>query len=174
MLEVLTPTPLCLPLYSFERFCKYEIDPILGRVRDCISDEHYIPTLFAAMGLEAEMACDSWGVAAMDWGSGGAHPRSYPPDQITPELFHRIRSTPGVPKSQETAAAQFVPCAALADPARACGDVLAGAPPPPYAAMLGEPKLTARKFPEESAAAVVEVFADCAGGLGMLGMLGAL
>lgn len=41
------------------------------------SDEHYFPTLLAALGKENETYCDGNGVASADWRIGGPHPRSY-------------------------------------------------------------------------------------------------
>ena len=41
------------------------------------ADEHYIPTLLAALGLENETYCDGWGVAAADWTGLAAHPNTY-------------------------------------------------------------------------------------------------
>lgn len=39
--------------------------------------QHYLATLFAVHGLQQNENCDAWGIAAVDWGNGGAHPRSY-------------------------------------------------------------------------------------------------
>lgn len=41
------------------------------------TQQHYLATLFAVHGLQQTENCDVWGVAAVDWGHGGAHPRSY-------------------------------------------------------------------------------------------------
>lgn len=39
--------------------------------------QHYFPTLLAARGMQQNVNCDVWGVSSVDWGQGGAHPRSY-------------------------------------------------------------------------------------------------
>ena len=41
------------------------------------ADEHYFPTLLAHLGLENEAYCDGYGLAAVNWTAGGAHPRSF-------------------------------------------------------------------------------------------------
>ena len=39
--------------------------------------QHYIPTLLATKGLDAESFCHIDGVAATDWSAGGPHPKNY-------------------------------------------------------------------------------------------------
>lgn len=41
------------------------------------ADEHYFATLLAVLGREGEADCANWGVAAQDWGNGGAHPKAF-------------------------------------------------------------------------------------------------
>ena len=43
----------------------------------CNLTQHYLPTLFASLGLQQHENCNAWGIAAVDWSKGGAHPRSY-------------------------------------------------------------------------------------------------
>ena len=50
-----TPCPACLPS----------------------ADEHYFPTLLAALGLENETYCSGMGLAATDWAIGGYHPKTW-------------------------------------------------------------------------------------------------
>jgi len=132
--------------------------------------QHYIPTLFATLGLEDEMACDSWGVAAMDWGNGGhAHPKSFSSEDIFPQLIDHLRCSGGALASQKTAEPTFLWCKDMPQLARVCGDLFAVSYLPRFSAMTGEPKLTARKFTPESAGAVLHLFEDCGNGLNMLG-----
>uniref|UniRef100_A0A1D1ZV90 Uncharacterized protein n=1 Tax=Auxenochlorella protothecoides TaxID=3075 RepID=A0A1D1ZV90_AUXPR len=65
---------------QFEAYCYSGWDPDINKWRNCYSDEHYLATLFAVHGLQQTENCDVWGVAAVDWGHGGAHPRSYARD----------------------------------------------------------------------------------------------
>ena len=78
---------------SFAKHCHYDFDGKIGRVRDCISDEHYIPTLLAVEGIENETVCgeEGWGVAAVDWSRGGAHPKSYRAREVSVGLMRSLR-----------------------------------------------------------------------------------
>ena len=136
-------------------------------MRDCISDEHYIPTLLAVHGREGEAACDTWGVVAVEWGNGGAHPRSFLPQQVDAELFHRIRGAKSAAAAQHSARRQFYRCGGGDSAAEGCASLLASRPPK-FVPMPGVPKLTARKFPADTAARVLEVLRNCSNGLGML------
>lgn len=136
-----------------------------GGVRDCVSDESYIPTLLAMHGLEAEAGCGSWGVAALDWGRGGAHPRTYQAGEVNEELFQKIREgQEGVREAQDSARRQLVDCHA----AGAVADGASRAVPEPFLPMPGSPHLTARKFSAEVSAAALAVFSNCTSSLGML------
>lgn len=115
------------------------------------------------------MACGGWGIAAIDWGHGGAHPKSFLPSEVTPKLIHRMRGAPTASTAQQTAGANFVSCSSMEVVSRGCGDLLAVKPPMQYVAAADMPRLTARKFPAESASAVMALFEDCANGLMLLG-----
>ena len=82
-------------VYSqFERYCT--CTPESTR-ECCISDEHYIPTLFSIKGVEDEMYCDSWGVAAMEWdpASNYAHPKVFDHQDVMLEnVVYRLREKP--------------------------------------------------------------------------------
>jgi len=77
-------------VYSqFEKYCT-----CASTKECCISDEHYIPTLFSIKGVEDEMYCDSWGVAAMEWDpeSNYAHPKVFHhQDVVLENVIHRLR-----------------------------------------------------------------------------------
>jgi hypothetical protein len=154
-------------LGSFEQFCFYERDPKTGRLRDCVSDEHYIPTLLAVLGLEDECACDSWGVAAVDWSRGHtSHPTSYTLNDISVELIRKIRGLAEdvVHQAQADANERFLDCrhGLMEEPARTCADLLQEVGLMSTEAPLpGTPPLFARKFPAETAQAVRRLAAEC-------------
>lgn len=51
------------------------------------ADEHYLPSLFASLGLENETTCSD-GFVHVNWPSATAsHPHTYTADQIGPDLF---------------------------------------------------------------------------------------
>lgn len=143
----------------------------MGTLLRCL--QHYIPTLFAVKGLEDEMACSTWGVAAMDWSRGGAHPRSYRHEDVQPQLIRYIRDVkeqPAAAAAQMTAVKQFISADAILAGGRGCAEVgplAAGAGR--FAAMPHTPKLTARKFPMATVDAVLRLFRDCSNGLYLLG-----
>ncbi|KAL4439980.1 hypothetical protein ABPG75_002981 [Micractinium tetrahymenae] len=59
--------------------------------KECVPDEHYIPTLLASLGLENETYCGGWGVAYTDWSTHDIHPRSFLPKEVTPHLLKQMR-----------------------------------------------------------------------------------
>jgi hypothetical protein len=157
---------------SFKNHCRLAADPDLnGRIRDCISDEHYIPTLMAVHELEDEMDCGSWGISALDWSKGGAHPKSFnDPQEITPQLIYSLRGGPEkareAEKAQITAQKQFWPCERVPKKRGECREV---PKPPKFEPISGGPMLLARKFPAETAAAVASLMKQCSdSGLGLL------
>lgn len=134
--------------------------------------QHYIPTLFAAKGLESEMDCEGWGIAALDWGRGGAHPKSYGPEEVTPDLITGIRNTGNAIESQLSAQYQFTKCQNMIEgfeKGEKCSEIAAiGAATVPFQPMLYGPVLTARKFPPQTAAAVESVAHSCIRGIELL------
>lgn len=46
------------------------------------SDEHWLPTLIAALGREDETDCHGY-LTNVDWSRGGGHPRSYEEKEIS-------------------------------------------------------------------------------------------
>ncbi len=58
----------------------------MSRQRDCVSDEHYIPTLLAYKGLENETDCMGCLVSTRWNAKKGktTHPYSYKPSEIIP------------------------------------------------------------------------------------------
>ncbi|KAL4420283.1 hypothetical protein ABPG77_005623 [Micractinium sp. CCAP 211/92] len=59
--------------------------------KECVPDEHYIPTLLASRGLENETYCGGWGVAYTDWSTHDVHPKSFMPKEVTPHLVKQMR-----------------------------------------------------------------------------------
>ncbi|KAL4537779.1 hypothetical protein Ndes2437B_g08880 [Nannochloris sp. 'desiccata'] len=156
---------------SFKKYCNMAFDPDLNRIRDCISDEHYIPVLMAVHGLENEMDCSSWGISALDWSRGGAHPKSYAdPQEITPQLIYSLRGgaekAEAAEKAQISAQKQFWPCETVPKTVEECTLV---PEPPEFEPITGGPMLLARKFPVGSAVAVEMLMKECSSsGLGLL------
>jgi hypothetical protein len=154
---------------SFAEHCNMKFDPDVGRLRDCISDEHYIPTLMAVHGLEDEMDCQSWGISSLDWSKGGAHPKSYDdPREITPELIYSLRGGAGKEQNaaQVTAQKQFWSCDRVPRTLQECNLV---PKPPEFEAISGGPMLLARKFPAGAADAVYDLIKQCSSlGFGLL------
>eukprot|EP00890_Picochlorum_soloecismus_P006610 jgi/Picsp_1/774/NSC_04263-R1_core-2 i-branching beta- -n-acetylglucosaminyltransferase family protein len=144
---------------QFKRYCKNE----------CISDEHYIPTLFSVRGLEKEMYCESWGIAAMEWDpeSNYAHPKTYMPRDINPIQFENLREKGGGEMRiyQRYSSALFQPasdCARKNKRAEPDHKLLAFPAP-------GVKSLTARKFDSSAAKRLKQVFKDCTNDLYLLG-----
>ncbi|KAG8069947.1 hypothetical protein GUJ93_ZPchr0006g42120 [Zizania palustris] len=66
---------------KFELYCK----PAEGR--NCIADEHYLPTLFNMLDPGG---ISNWSVTHVDWSEGKWHPRSYRAVDVTNELIKNI------------------------------------------------------------------------------------
>jgi Core-2/I-Branching enzyme len=156
---------------KFEKYCNMALDPDLGRIRDCVSDEHYIPVLMAVNELEDEMECRTWGITALDWGNGGSHPKSFEiPQEITPELIYSLRGGEAMAaeaeKAQISAQKQFWPCERVPKTVQKCSLV---SEPLEFQAISGGPMLLARKFPAGAAGAVQLLMKQCSSsGLGLL------
>ncbi|KAI7839849.1 hypothetical protein COHA_006412 [Chlorella ohadii] len=63
----------------------------LNQWKECIADEHYVPTLLASLGLENETYCRGWGLAYTDWSDNWIHPKSFKPRDVTPDLIKKMR-----------------------------------------------------------------------------------
>ncbi|EFN51093.1 hypothetical protein CHLNCDRAFT_55340 [Chlorella variabilis] len=190
---------------SFEQHCIYEWDDTRKAFRDCFAgvsmssspasstsrqDEHYFPTLLAALGRENETECGGWGVATQDWSKGGAHPKAYRHGPAAQAL--RLLARPQAPVSHDPLAAEVRPAlvrrvrepsqcdsnaaftdaqlmyvdagaALAADRHATCQQLHAAVAEASYShALPGSCPLTARKFPPETAAAVEQLFsASC-------------
>ncbi|KAL5652409.1 hypothetical protein ACJX0J_037867, partial [Zea mays] len=66
---------------KFKLYCK----PAEGR--NCIADEHYLPTLF---NMVDPGGISNWSVTHVDWSEGKWHPRSYSADDVTYDLLKNI------------------------------------------------------------------------------------
>ncbi|AQK81651.1 Core-2/I-branching beta-16-N-acetylglucosaminyltransferase family protein [Zea mays] len=69
---------------KFKLYCK----PAEGR--NCIADEHYLPTLF---NMVDPGGISNWSVTHVDWSEGKWHPRSYSADDVTYDLLKNITTT---------------------------------------------------------------------------------
>lgn len=52
------------------------VDQSEARTRFCVSDEHYVPTLLAHLGLEGECFCDGI-ITHTHWDGNYFHPKTY-------------------------------------------------------------------------------------------------
>ncbi|XP_062223937.1 glycosyltransferase BC10-like [Phragmites australis] len=68
---------------KFKLYCK----PAEGR--NCIADEHYLPTLF---NMVDPAGIANWSVTHVDWSEGKWHPRSYRAADVTFELLKNLMS----------------------------------------------------------------------------------
>ncbi|XP_047081019.1 glycosyltransferase BC10-like [Lolium rigidum] len=68
---------------KFKLYCK----PAVGR--NCIADEHYLPTLF---NIVDPGGISNWSVTHVDWSEGKWHPRSYRAADITYALLKNLTS----------------------------------------------------------------------------------
>ncbi|KQK16967.1 hypothetical protein BRADI_1g31680v3 [Brachypodium distachyon] len=66
---------------KFKLYCK----PADGR--NCIADEHYLPTLF---NMVDPGGIANWSVTHVDWSEGKWHPRSYRAEDVTYDLLKNI------------------------------------------------------------------------------------
>ena len=119
--------------------------------------------------LAAECECESWGVAAVDWGEGGPHPRSWNASDVTPALISRLRGDPAACNAraaQHSTWALFLhQQAALRGPPEQVCAQLQQAPPFGYAPLNASScHLTARKFPAATSRAVEELVSNCSSG----------
>lgn len=152
----------------FEEFCWSDHDPDYRRYRDCFSDEHYMPTLFAVKKIQTESNCGAIGIAATNW-SGGAHPKSYQAVDVTPALVGEALRSPNDGCDAESAwkgaRDLFVNAQQAFDKhAEFCEEAL-----PKYGSHLTPLcKMTARKFPKEVVEEVGHLFTDCSNGLHLL------
>ncbi|KAL4426017.1 hypothetical protein ABPG75_010033 [Micractinium tetrahymenae] len=168
----------------FEEHCWNGWDGDYKRWRDCYSDEHYIPTLLASKGLDAESSCYIDGIVAADWSAGGAHPKAYRSWEVRRGLIHKARgedrgcnATAAISGGQR----MFVPKhVAFGQPAGVassgeaawqrgvCGTMLAPPLPAFDQPLALNCSLTSRKFPKPTVRAVGRLFTDCHSGLQLL------
>ncbi|CAK0758242.1 hypothetical protein CVIRNUC_002605 [Coccomyxa viridis] len=78
-----------------KKHCTVGYDRKLRRKRDCYSDEHYVPTLMAYLGLDNETTC-SGNTMHVSWQSSsgkylGEHPMSYSTKSVTLGVFLWLR-----------------------------------------------------------------------------------
>ncbi|KAM7268318.1 hypothetical protein ACFE04_010484 [Oxalis oulophora] len=69
---------------KFREYCNPGIDG-----KNCIADEHYVPTFFH---LTDPGGIANWSVTHVDWSERKWHPKSYRAQDITYELLHNITS----------------------------------------------------------------------------------
>jgi Core-2/I-Branching enzyme len=72
---------------GFQEYCKSGWDGDYNKWRDCYTDEHYIPTLFAMHNKTDETFEEVGSGTFADWSQGGPHPREYAKNDVSVELF---------------------------------------------------------------------------------------
>ncbi|BDA45402.1 probable glycosyltransferase BC10 at C-terminar half [Coccomyxa sp. Obi] len=147
----------------FEQHCTNAWDDDRGAWRSCFSDEHYFATVLATKGLDEETDCKG-GLTHTEWcdpctdGEDRLHPRAFKPEEVSHAALGALREERtdkacNVSAALGWAADGYVTAARLAA-GQQCGS------PPTYRgerAMLGRGcPLFARKFPSESAAALLQ------------------
>ena len=153
---------------KFEQWCWQDYDPDYHRHRDCYSDEHYMPTLFAVKGIQTESNCGAIGVAATLW-RGGPHPRSFSSNEIKPSFIQEELRTPDVGCDAESAWQEAQAWFADVNATIASREEFCKEPLPSYGSHLTPLcKVTARKFTKDVADDVLRLFADCTNGLHLL------
>lgn len=75
---------------AFEAECFVGEPPGGGGKRFCVSDEHYLPTLLAHLGLEGECACQGV-ITHAHWDGNYFHPRTYGKADASLEVLARLR-----------------------------------------------------------------------------------
>ncbi|GAB4823627.1 hypothetical protein N2152v2_010673 [Parachlorella kessleri] len=78
---------------SFLLYCKVGNDRDTNRFRDCVPSEHLYPSLLAALGEAVNTTCDGSGSMSEDWSLGHPRPREYQPQEVTLDLFRRMRGS---------------------------------------------------------------------------------
>ncbi|KAL4424305.1 hypothetical protein ABPG75_001606 [Micractinium tetrahymenae] len=135
-----------------------------------LPDEHYIPTLLAALGEEGATHCEGYGVAWHEWSGApnAAHPWNYKASDVTRELFRKMRSrcaanaTLSVRDAYRTVSSLGAVLVSSGDKQAVCSKLRGWAEAGhTYAHPLDERcYLTARKFPANTASTVEGLFLD--------------
>lgn len=75
----------------FERHCSMgDWDPEMRRESECVSDEHYIPSLLVSHGLAHET--NSHALTWVHWRIGESHPVEFSARRSTPQLMEHLRA----------------------------------------------------------------------------------
>ncbi|CAL8470673.1 g10215 [Coccomyxa elongata] len=76
----------------FAKHCRVGTDKKTGHVYKCIADEHYIPTLLALKGVEAETDCSGSMTYVHWWGEGATmKPETFVRDEVSGDLIEQMR-----------------------------------------------------------------------------------
>uniref|UniRef100_A0A1J3JPH7 Glycosyltransferase BC10 n=1 Tax=Noccaea caerulescens TaxID=107243 RepID=A0A1J3JPH7_NOCCA len=71
---------------KFRDYC----GPGIENNKNCIADEHYLPTFFYMLDPSG---ISNWTVTQVDWSERKWHPKTYMPEDITHELLNNLTST---------------------------------------------------------------------------------
>ncbi|EOA18758.1 hypothetical protein CARUB_v10007364mg [Capsella rubella] len=71
---------------KFRDYC----GPGIENNKNCIADEHYLPTFFHMLDPSG---ISNWTVTQVDWSERKWHPKTYMPEDITHELLNNLTST---------------------------------------------------------------------------------
>ncbi|CAF2030148.1 unnamed protein product [Brassica oleracea] len=73
----------------YSRFRDY-CGPGIENNKNCIADEHYLPTFFHMLDPGG---ISNWSVTQVDWSERQWHPKTYMPEDVTHELLNNLTST---------------------------------------------------------------------------------
>lgn len=167
---------------AFRATCRRRWDPDWCDHRVCYSDEHYFPTLLAAVGRENETDCYGE-LTDRDWSRGFAtdpHPWEYRPREVTQKLLRKLRyaERPGCAHASmvsSTAKEQFVDLQALAGggsngktAAATAAEIICDLIDVPYKPLGPYCPLLARKFLNYTTDAVLAAVLPCTNGLNIV------
>lgn len=166
----------------FKEHCKVGNDSALNRWRDCISDEHYVPSLLASRGLENETTCSGGGGTFVSWSykdkTDSNHPREFQKGELTGDVVRGIRNWPihahcsvGAEEKIQGAITGFINIDTLEEDV--CSGEEGSLLPGSFYGNKFKPlnskcNLIARKIAPDAAGALMDLYRDCNTALGIL------
>ncbi|KAJ0250859.1 Core-2/I-branching beta-1,6-N-acetylglucosaminyltransferase family protein [Hirschfeldia incana] len=90
---------------KFRDYC----GPGIENNKNCIADEHYLPTFFHMLD---PTGISNWTVTQVDWSERKWHPKTYMPEDVTHELLNNLTSTDTVVHVTSVGAGEeiWMPC----------------------------------------------------------------
>lgn len=155
----------------FNDYCIYEWDFDNMKHRKCFSDEHYFATLLSTKGLEEETVPFFATNTMVDWSKGGAHPKSFRTEDISAKYikeqlrsYHDCRISPEYQRNvQKNAKFSFMSIDSLDTYGTMDAMCAAGKSHSKSIPAVNLPAgctSFARKFEQETADSILDVFRD--------------